>query len=96
MNQRKGRRMRALHGHVPPPFELVGSKVWETFHKASSPGEESGSKARTTLASDPDSYPHLTNEGEKPGEPPEASVCKDSQPFQMVRHPGGPSWDRAK
>ena len=39
--------MRALHGHVPPPFELVGSKVWETFHKASSPGEESGSKART-------------------------------------------------
>ena len=31
----------------PEPFELVGLKVWETFHKASSQGEESGSKART-------------------------------------------------
>src|SRR5947207_838456 len=43
----------------------------------------------------PASYPHLTNGGEKPDERPEARVCKESQPFQRVRHPGGPSWEPA-
>src|SRR6266702_7425906 len=50
--------------------------------------------ARRPLDSNADSYPHVTNGGEKQDERPEASVCKESQPFQMVRQPGGPSWER--
>ncbi len=47
MNERKGRRFRALHGHVPPPLELVGSEVWQTFHEAPPQGGESGSQTRS-------------------------------------------------
>ncbi len=39
----------ALHGHVPPPLELVGSEVWQTFHEAPPQGGESGSQTRTSV-----------------------------------------------
>ena len=44
-----------------------------------------------TLEFMPDSYPHFTNGAEPQSECPEANGCKVSQPFQMVRQPGGPS-----
>src|SRR6266568_550519 len=45
--------------------------------------------ARRPLDSNADSSPHVTNGDEKQDERPEASVCKESQPFQMVRQKGG-------
>src|SRR5262249_7670699 len=41
-------------------------------------------------------YPHFTNGTEEHSECPEANGCKESQPFQMVRQPGGPSCARER
>jgi hypothetical protein len=46
--------------------------------------------AVSPLAFRSDSYPHVTNGDEKQDERPEASVCKESQPFQMVRQKSRP------
>src|SRR6266568_2141113 len=81
----------SMFGYLPGSYASVLSDAgWDSSSILIRPPSE------TPLLRKPDSYPHVTNGGEKPDERPEASVCKESQPFQMVRQPGGPSWERGR